>query len=281
MLAKGDAETSPLWLRVCDQTFSVACVDRTFASYVSRTFAALVVPSQDRERLTGVYRISRLAPDGGVIVETTMGRTVLDDASSLLFHLDKHLIVRLQHQRPDLYFLHGAAVALKGRAAVVIAPSGSGKSTLAFALSQHGATYLSDELVPINVGQDIAYPYPRAICLKSPPPKPYQLPAETVQCGSVSYVPASTLGSIDIVPMPIGALFVLDRTSRARTCEPLTTASAVAHLMANSLNSLAHPGWGVDAAFTLAARVPCFALNSTHLEGACDAVIAAMNHGAQ
>jgi hypothetical protein len=268
-----------LQFRVCGQTFSVACVDRTLASYVSRTFGALGVPRQDGGRVTEVYRISRPVPNGGVIVETSTGRTTLDNASSVLPHLDKHLITRLQHERPDLYFLHGAAIAIKGRAAAVIAPSGSGKSTLAFTLIQHGVTYLSDELVPIDVGQNIVYPYPRAICLKSPPSKPYQLPSGTVRCGSLSYVPAST-GVMRVAPMPIGALFFLDRTAPANPCEPMTTASAVAHLIANSLNSLAHQQWGVDAAFALAARVPCFALNSTHLENACDAVIAVMNHDA-
>jgi hypothetical protein len=268
-----------LRLRVCDQTFSVACDDPTLASYVSRTFAALGVPGQDGERVAELYRISGPSPDG-VLVETSTGRTALDNASSVLYHLDKHLIIRLQHQRPDLYFLHGAAIALHGRVAVVIAPSGSGKSTLAFTLIQHGVTYLSDELVPVDVGQDFVYPYPRAICLKSPLPKPYRFPPETVSCGSVSYIPTSTVGFMNAAPMPIGALFFLDRTSRANPCEPLTTASAVAHLIANSLNSLAHPGWGVDAAFALARRVPSFALNSTHLESACSAVIGVMNHDA-
>ena len=267
-----------LQLRVCEQTVSVACVDRTLASYVSRTFGALGVPRQDGERVTEVYRISRPVPDGSVIVETSTSRTALDNVSSVLFHLDKHLITRLQHERPDLYFLHGAAIAIKGRAALVIAPSGSGKSTLAFTLVQRGVMYLSDELVPVDVDQNIVYPYPRAICLKSPPSKPYQLPAGTVRCGSLRYVPTST-GFMGSTPIPIGALFFLDRTAPAHPCEPMTRASAVAHLIANSLNSLAHQQWGVDAAFTLAARVPCFALNSTHLEDACDAVIAVMNHG--
>jgi hypothetical protein len=290
MLARSEAETlgeythtsvadvePALRLRACDQMFSVTCPDRTLASHVSRTFADLAVRTQHGEGVADAYRISRAASHGGVVVETTMGRTVLNDTSGLLFHLDKHLIVRLQHQRPDLYFLHGAAIAMNGRVAVVVAPSGNGKSTLAFTLLRRGVTYLSDELVPIDVSEDIVHPYPRAICLKSPPPMPYQLPAETLRCGSVCYVPTNTPGSIDGVPMALGALFFLDRGSRANPCEPLTAASAVAHLVANSLNPLAHPGWGVDAACTLAERVPCFALNSTHLERACSAVIAVMN----
>jgi hypothetical protein len=268
-----------LRLRVCDQTFSVACEDRTLASYVSRTFAPLRVPERDGDRVTEFYRISRPSPDG-VFVETSTGRTALRNPSSVLYHLDKHLIIRLQHQRPDLYFLHGAAIALHGRVAVVIAPSGSGKSTLAFTLIQRGVTYLSDELVPIDVARDSVYAYPRAICLKSPLPDPYRFPPETVSCGSVRYIPTSTAGLKSDAVMPLGALFFLDRTSRANPCEPLTTASAVAHLIANSLNSLAHPGWGVDAAFTLARQVPCFALNSTQLVSACSAVIAAMTPGA-
>ena len=48
--------------------------------------------------------------------------------------------------------IHASAVALDGRALLIVGPSGSGKSALALRMMAHGATLVSDDLVEIRAG---------------------------------------------------------------------------------------------------------------------------------
>ena len=48
--------------------------------------------------------------------------------------------------------LHGSAVAVRGRALAFVAPKTFGKSTLALALTNAGATFLSDDTLPVEPG---------------------------------------------------------------------------------------------------------------------------------
>ena len=112
---------------------------------------------------------------------------------SLLFHLDKNITLTLQEQRPDLYFLHAAAVALDDRVAALAAPSGTGKSTMAFALLANQFVYFSDELTPIEPETLLVHPYPRALCLKAPLLEGHRLPQGTLDTGSRFHVPVDAV----------------------------------------------------------------------------------------
>ncbi len=217
------------------------------------------------------YRISQAAPETGFSVYSAGDTALLENADQLLFHLDKDLTITLQLQRPDLLFLHAAVVAWKGRAAVVSAPSGTGKSTFTLALLEEGFDYLSDELAPIDLERGMVHPYPHALCLKTPPPPPYRLPAATFDAGSRLHVPAASLGVVvHQEPVPLAALIFIRRHGAAPTsAQRLGAATAAAHLMSNALNPLAHAGAGLDAAIALAGAVPGFELDSTDLRAAC------------
>lgn len=221
------------------------------------------------------YRIDSVSPGSGFTVTTDDDKPVLlEDAGDLLFHLDKDLTIALQLQRADLFFLHAAVVALDDRAVVLSAPSGTGKSTLALALLQDGFDYLSDELAPIDAPRLTVHPFPHALCLKSPPPAPYRLPTEALQAGERYHVPADILRArARTQSLPVAAFVFLRPGSRTMTaCRPITPGAAIAHLMANALNSLAHPAAGLDVAAMLSQAAPCFELDSADLGVACRAV---------
>ena len=69
--------------------------------------------------------------------------------------------------------LHGAAVARRGRGAVIIGPTGAGKSTLALQLAARGWQHLSDDLVALGPRGDAIHAFPVAA---------------SVKCGSVEVV---------------------------------------------------------------------------------------------
>ena len=177
-------------------------------------------------------------------------------------------------ERSDLFFLHAATVACGERVAVLSATSGTGKSTLTLASLSRGIDYLSDELAPIDLNLMTVEAYPRALCVKSPPPAPYVLPVGTIHHGGRFHVPVESLpGKSRKGSLPVAACIFLEREGRGRDgLRPITPASAVARLMANTLNSLAHPNAGLDAAIAVSQAVPCFELDNGNLPAATMAI---------
>jgi hypothetical protein len=193
----------------------------------------------------------------------------LDD---LLFRLEKDIVVRLQQRRTDLLFLHAAVVEWRGRAMLLAADSGSGKSTTTWALLHHGFGYLSDELGPVDLGSGRVLPYPHALCLKRPPPPPYELPGETLHLGRTLHVPTAALPAATVTgPLPVGAVFLLRHNSNLAqpVLRSVSAAEAGARLYITALNALAHADRGLDAVLGLAAQVPCYTLTTAGLSATC------------
>ena len=188
-----------------------------------------------------------------------------------MFLLEKDLTVELQKRRPDLYFLHSAALEWNGKACLFAAEAGSGKSTTTWALLHHGFRYLSDELSPVDVESMRVFPYPHALCLKRRPPD-YPLPTDTIDLGRTLHVPVGSLPSETITePLPLGAVFLVKYCPdlAAPELRAISAAEAGARLYLTALNALSHPNRGLDAAIRIAEQVPCFAVDSAALPATC------------
>ena len=262
-----------LRLEACGRTFAIDCPDEGTAAMVEATFGGLLEGTRPRTSAARRYVIARAA-GGGYEVSDGEHSVFVEDEDSLLFHLDKEMILALQYERSDLYFLHAAVVGGSRGVAVLSASSGTGKSTVTLASLGAGLGYLSDELAPIDLKDRTVEAYPRALYLKGRPPRPYALPAGTIEHGGRFHVPVTALGGKSPSgPFPLAAFIFLDRVDGASTgLQPITRASAVTRLMANTLNSLAHPNAGFDAAMHLAQAVPCFELDISHLGKAAAAI---------
>jgi hypothetical protein len=259
-------------LRACGCAFQVSCSDDATAALVNASFGGLAEEVLPPASAIRHYAIARL-PGCGFQVSTGEHSTVLDDEDSLLFHLDGEIILALQYARSDLLFLHAAAVASADRVAVLSASSGTGKSTLTLATIFEGLNYLSDELAPIDLQRFTVEAYPRALCLKAPPPLPHVLPPGTIQYGGRFQVPVKLLPESDRKgPFRLAACVFLERDGPREGLRPISQASAVARVMANTLNSLAHANAGFDAAVTLSQAVPCFELGVNDLPAATTAI---------
>jgi hypothetical protein len=194
-----------------------------------------------------------------------------DDLGDLLYLLDKQITLTLQGSRKDLVFIHGGAVTTPdGRVIVLTAASGSGKSTLTWALLHHGFGYMSDELAPIDPVTLNVQAYPHAVCLKKPPPPPYDLPPETLTTTRSLHVPVAASGQAGSLA---AILFVDHRHPEGHPMlTPVNAARAALRLYPNTLNPLAHPNDGLDAVATIVRQVPCYELNTLNLPAACEAV---------
>ena len=206
------------------------------------------------------------------------GRALLAaDLGELVFQLEKAIIVAIQERRPDLLFLHAAALERDRAAWLFVGASGAGKSTTAWGLLHHGFSYLSDELAPIDLDTLEVLPYPHALCLKRRPPPPYLLPAESLDLGRTIHVPARYLPSVSrLDAYALKAVFFVSQDARRH--EPVlrrvSTAEAAARLYVSTLNALAHEARGLDAVLRVAGRVSCFVLQAGDLESTCKLIAA-------
>jgi hypothetical protein len=260
-----------LILHACDCRFTLHCSNESIATLVDRVFSALVSASTTSTPAHRSYHVEEIA-GGRYRVSSAEGALEFANTDELLFHIDKTITIELQHLRPDLLFVHGAALAWQQRVAVVSAPPGTGKSTLALVALQLGFEYFSDELAPIDLHRLTVYPYPRALYLKTVPPPPHALPGGALNHGGRYHV-AAPPGAIARGNAPLAALIFLRRDEQTFSgLRPLTAASGATRLIANTLNLLAHPAAGIDAAVVLSQAVNCFEIDGTNLLAAGESI---------
>jgi hypothetical protein len=263
-----------LSFRVLDQLVDVECASASVASVVAANFEAMAV-----ERGTGQVDLHYVITGGesGNCSVARLGQTAtaVTDLGELLFWLEKDITVALQLRQPELLFLHAAALEHGGRAWLLAGDSGNGKSTTTWGLLHHGFGYLSDELSAIDLSTLKVRAYPHALCMKRRPPERYPLPADVLDLCETIHVPVRALPA-PVFAQPCTPAAVLLVHYRADLGAPslrlMSHAEAGARLYAVTLNALAHPGHGLDAAILLAGRVPCYALESAELQATCELV---------
>jgi hypothetical protein len=234
-------------------------------------FAAMASPSSAGQPPAVAFRVTRRGP---AFIVSRIGQPPRRASSlaDLLSTIERDLTLALQRRRPDLLFLHAAAVEWRGKALLLAAASGGGKSTLTWAMLHHGFGYLSDELSPIDSAGLQVLPYPHALCLKQPSPPPYFLPGTALHLGRTIHVPPHAFAAPTITrSRPVAAIFFLCRQPdpRTPTVRPISAAEAGARLYANALNLLAHADRGFAPVLTLACAVPCYAVSTANLRRTC------------
>ncbi len=263
-------------LRIVGQAIEIVCDDPAVTSTLRENYEALSCAEAKAADLR--YRVSAEPSTSRFLLRRDDGNAQsAADLGELVFQLEKAIIVAIQECRPDLLFLHAAALERDRAAWLFVGESGAGKSTTAWGLLHHGFNYLSDELAPIDLGTLEVIPYPHALCLKRRPPPPYLLPAEYLDLGRTIHVPARSLPSVSrLAPCPLQAVFFVNQDSRVSdpTLRRVSTAEAAARLYVSTLNALAHEACGIDAALRVASHASCFVLQAGDLESTCKLIAA-------
>jgi len=80
-------------------------------------------------------------------------------ADSFNDYLRRQVLFLFIKARPDLLWIHAAAVERNGSALLLVGPSGQGKSTLSTRLCEKGWRLLSDDAAPIRMGSNEVLPF--------------------------------------------------------------------------------------------------------------------------
>jgi len=251
----------------------VACSDNVVHDLVCRNFSELVVPT-DAALGARVIRIAS-GPDSRWSLQREHREHVsISSTYELIYGVEKAITIEAQRYRPDLFFLHAAALTFNGHAMLLMAASGSGKSTTAWALTNRGFGYMSDELAPIDLETFEVQPYPHALCLKRAPPEPFGLPPASITTSRTLHVTTDDIPSVIRRPMPLQAIF-FNRydASSAPSVSRVTAGEAAALIYKNGLNQLAHEGAGLEAAVRIADLTACYRLTTNDLEKTANVVL--------
>jgi hypothetical protein len=259
---------------------TVACETGETGALLAAVYGAFASPEEPSSPAPGLaYKLGPGAAGGFTLRREAEEPLHAANDGLLLFHFEKDLVVELQKRRPDLYFLHAAALERDGRAVLLVAESGAGKSTTTWGLLHHGFRYASDELAPIDLTSGLVLGFPHALCLKADPPASFPLPPGTLRTSRSRHVSVGLLpAALAPTPLPLDAVvFLRYRPDLDRPAiRPMGAAEATARLYVQALNPLAHPGDGLDAAIAIAGRARCFGLETAALDATCALVVSTL-----
>lgn len=264
-------------LLILGKTVRIGCPDARFETWIRALYRSMELSRPaGRSRVDLEYRVERSVDRTGFHVRDDCRTDVFaETAGESLARLEDALTIELQLMRPDLLFVHAAALAGQHGGFALVGNSGAGKSTLAWALTRYGLRYLSDELAPFEVGTQRAAPFSRAIHLKTEPPGPHALPPTTIDTRFSLCVPVESLaGGAADAPQEMRTLFFLSPADRPAIPEirDLTPGEAVSRLFVHTLNAGAHPAYGVEAVMRIAGHASCYDLAAADLDATCELV---------
>ena len=209
--------------------------------------------------------------EGGREPDSTDG-TLADGLRSLRYQAT----LRLMDARPDLVWLHAAAVARDGRALLIVGPGGSGKSSLATELVDMGYCYLGDDVIPVDPVSGTAYPFPVTPAVRS-------APGGRLPRGAVATLPRVEVEldatRVASAPVPVGLVVFPAYTGRLVEMRRWPPARTALDLLRHCLSFDRHGEQTVRALCPLAATWPAIGLRFDDAGRAAAALAAAVADG--
>lgn len=221
--------------RLLDYEYSITIDDVQVRQYISMSFRDSAAPVRDPESIA--------VRSNGDSFTLQIGDTVVVERASML-HVLTLLVWNLNRRsvptdRADGVYLHAGAVALDGRAALIVGQSGAGKTTATIGLARSGFDYLTDDVVLLDAEGNVRGSR-KPVGLRSPSPIILGLDDLPVPPGidlpDALPVAASTLGANFIDTARVGAIVFLTTEGQPGSSRPLSRATALHRLVEHSFN---------------------------------------------
>jgi len=248
---------------------AVRCGDEASSDLLRECYSAFLLPPETEFLPALVYDVSLTGNANGWTMRCDETAIHCRDSYDLIYEFEKDMTQRVQLLRPDLFFIHGAALSMAERCVIISGASGSGKSSLAWFMSHNGFDYLSDELAPVDPTVLHVEPYPHAVCLKNEPLSEPTLPDSTQYTDATLHVPAYELSTRALDrPCSLSLLIFIDGSLNGRdlVVRAISSAEAAARLYSNGLNQLSHRGDGLPVAVGMASGVSAYLMSGGTVE---------------
>jgi hypothetical protein len=256
-----------LFIEFDNQQLSFSTNVEEVYSFMNESFKSMLAPSLEH----AAGNLALLRRRNGYLLKTANDLSFDDVAISDLLPLVKDE-VRLQfmRSRPDLLWLHAGVVAKSGRALLLAGTSGQGKSTLTTSLSDKGWRFLSDDVAPIKMSDDVVLPF-----LQTPVRRLH--PGRVVtreELGTLQREQVQVrLDALQREPTPIGAVvFISYQNQEGAELQRLDRGSAAMELLRNATNFFDHRAAAVSRAADLTVRIPMYRLAYGTTGGAVSAL---------
>ena len=262
-------------LRVLSCDIAVRCGDEASSDLLRECYSAFLLPAETEIRPALGYDVSISGHANGWILRRDEIAIRCHDSYDLIYEFEKDMTERVQLLRANLFFVHGAALAVAERCVIISGESGSGKSSLAWFMSHNGFDYLSDELAPVDPAVLHVEPYPHALCLKNKPLSEQALPDSTQYTEGTIHVPAYELPTRALDrPCPLSFLIFIDGTLNGRdlVVRAISSAESAARLYSNGLNHLSHQGDGLPVVVDMASGLPSYLMSGGTVEERAQAI---------
>lgn len=141
--------TKELFIEFDGQQLAVLTDIPALRDFFERRYQFMLVP-----RMTSAAgRLEVLRTGTGCVIKGITTIEIDDERSfgAVTDFLRQDVLAQFVKARPDLLWVHGAAVESKGSALLIVGPSGQGKSALSTRLCSAGWLLMSDDIAPVRM----------------------------------------------------------------------------------------------------------------------------------
>jgi hypothetical protein len=189
---------------------------------------------------------------------------------ALVDYIKLDVVRQFVKSRPDLLWMHGAAVERAGSALLIVGRSGQGKSTLSTRLCEAGWRLLSDDVAPIRMDTDEVIPFPQSAFRRVYPG--HEIGADETGFLTKEEVPLPE-SALHLKPAPIKAVvFPSFKHGASSAMEQLSPGNAAIEFMGNCFNFDDHQATAVARIARLAELIPMYRLTYGDGSAGADAI---------
>lgn len=246
----------PLFIAFGEHQVAVLSNTHQVLMEISRGFREMLTP--DVKKLVGeleVIKKNQVYYLFGSSEECIESRTLHD----VLNHLNYQIVLCLIQSNYHLLWLHAAGATKEGKGVIISGLSGRGKSTIATNLCSFGWTYLSDDVLPLDMNSGDIHPFPRLPTIRADLGQ--ELPLEEFQKLGKTEVHLRP-EKIHRKPVAIRAIVLpIYNPTSPTTISPSSPATAAQEILQNCLNFVHHKQYAVKYVCEMVKRVPTFHLS--------------------
>lgn len=227
-----------------------------FRDFFERTYRSMLVP----ELRSSVGRVEVFRKGAGYIIRGLETFEINEERPVDSFHdyLRHQVLFHFIKARPDLLWIHGAAVERDGFALLFVGPSGHGKSTLSTRLCENGWRLLSDDAAPIRMDSNEVLPFTQAPHRRKPSER--EMKADELGIFEKEEV-AMPSGSLHRDSAAVKAVvFPIFKHGSSAELTRRPPGEAALDLLRNSTNFVDHKESAVDLAARFGREVPMYQL---------------------